>query len=120
MTDKPVSTPVERISSGSTASRPVLTIDYALYEKYLEDADLSDDQKQEFLDVLWSIIVGFVDLGFGVHPLQQVGSDACGQKVDLTTLLTPDVVSSKPEKPPKSIEKTADRPTSHRAGNDDS
>lgn len=49
-----------------------LTIDYELYAQYLESTDLSDDQKREFLDTLWNIIVNFVDLGFGVHPLQQV------------------------------------------------
>lgn len=55
--------------------RPALTIDYALYEKYLNEADLTAEQKQEFLDTLWSIIVSFVDLGFGVHPAQQ----SCGK-----------------------------------------
>ncbi len=63
-------------------SRPSLTIDYDLYQHYLDNSDLTDAQKREFLDALWSIIVSFVDLGFGVHPLQQI-SDAnegeCGQ-----------------------------------------
>ncbi len=48
-----------------------INIDYACYKYYLENSELSDAQKREFLDTLWSIIVGFVDLGFGVHPLQQ-------------------------------------------------
>ena len=51
---------------------PSLTIDYALYQKYLDNSDMSDVHKCEFLDALWLIIVSFVDLGFGVHPLQQV------------------------------------------------
>ena len=101
-------------------AKPVLTIDYALYEQYFEGSDLSDAQKQEFLDALWSIIVGFVDLGFGVHPLQQIPSDACGQRLDLTPLLSPDVVSSKPEKPQNQFEKAADRQAGNRAGNADS
>lgn len=57
--------------------RFILTIDYALYEQYLDGADLSEAQKQEFLDTLWSIIVGFVDLGFGVHPVQQAAQNIC-------------------------------------------
>jgi len=72
-----------------------LTIDYELYERYLEDSDLNEAQKRQFLDALWSIIVSFVDLGFGVHPLQQVNSDRCGQMeipVEFITLDSDDMV----------------------------
>jgi len=64
---------------GSTSHFKALTINYELYEKYLEDSDLTETQKRQFLDALWSIIVSFADLGFGVHPLQQVSSDTCEQ-----------------------------------------
>ena len=50
--------------------RPSLTIDYELYAKYLEGSDWPDEKKREFIETLWSVIVAFVDLGFGVHPLQ--------------------------------------------------
>ncbi len=63
--------------------RPNLIIDWELYGEYLEEADLTDDQKREFIETLWSIMVSFVDLGFGIHPLQH----ACGQ-IDL--IPTPD------------------------------
>jgi hypothetical protein len=49
-----------------------LTIDLKAYEPYLADSDLTEEQKQEFLQALWSIIVAFVDLGFDIHPVQQV------------------------------------------------
>ncbi|MBG6166777.1 hypothetical protein IWQ54_006476 [Labrenzia sp. EL_195] len=52
---------------------PALEIDYAFYERFLEDADLTDEQKRDFIETIWSIIVSFVDLGFGLHPLQQTG-----------------------------------------------
>lgn len=55
-----------------------LTVDWALYERYLAEADLTDEEKRQFLEALWSIVVSFVDLGFGVHPAQQ----ACGQLHD--------------------------------------
>lgn len=64
---------------GSISPRPSLTIDYDLYQKYLDEPDLTESQKRDFLDALWSIIVSFVDLGFGVHPLQQAAPDECGQ-----------------------------------------
>ena len=76
-------------------SYKTLTIDYALYEHLLETSDLSDQQKREFLDTLWNIIVNFVDLGFGVHPLQQIADasnhrSACEQNAIPLEYLTPD------------------------------
>ena len=50
-------------------------IDYEKYERYLEDSDLSEEEKRQLIEALWSILVGFVDLGFGIHPVQE----ACGQ-----------------------------------------
>jgi hypothetical protein len=76
-------------------ARPTLSVDYARYEKMLEEADISDAEKQEFLETLWNIIVAFVDLGFGVHPLQQAMDDACEQNKDLSGIDPLDVVSSK-------------------------
>ena len=57
--------------------KPSVQIDYARYEKYLAESDLTEDQKQAFLGALWEIVVGFVDMGFGVHPMQQ----ACEYKI---------------------------------------
>lgn len=57
------------------SARPVLTVDVAKYQALIDDPNLSEAQKEEFLRALWSIVVTFVDLGFGVLPLQEV----CGQ-----------------------------------------
>jgi len=65
------------VPTPAAAKPPVLTLDVALYEQYLVESDLTEDQKREFLEALWSIIVGFVDLGFGIHPVQQAA--AAGQ-----------------------------------------
>jgi len=48
-----------------------LTVDWKRYEEYLEDSSLSEAQKREFLQALWYIISTFIDLGFGVEPVQQ-------------------------------------------------
>lgn len=56
----------------------VVTVDYERYEHFLEDTDLSETQKREFLEALWRIVVGFVDLGYGVHPVQSV-RETCGK-----------------------------------------
>jgi|CXWK01.1.fsa_nt_gi hypothetical protein len=63
-------------------SRPALTVDWARYAALIDDPDISAADKQEFLETLWSIMVAFVDLGFGIHPLQQ----ACEQELTLDGL----------------------------------
>lgn len=54
---------------------PPLIFDANEYLKYIEDYDLSKAEQQELLETLWNIIIQFVDLGFGIHPIQQ----ACEQ-----------------------------------------
>lgn len=63
------------IETFSTAARPTLSIDIDRYQEYLDGSDLTPEQKEEFLRAVWSIVVTFVELGYGVHPLQE----ACGQ-----------------------------------------
>lgn len=55
-----------------THPKPSLTVDVEKYQAYLDGADMTEEQKKEFLQALWSIIVSFVELGFGVHPVQMV------------------------------------------------
>lgn len=63
--------------------RPALTLEVARYEAMLADPALSEADRTAFLEVLREIIVGFVDLGFHIHPLQQVeASPRCGQTGD--------------------------------------
>jgi len=63
-------------------ARPIVTVDVDKYKSWIEDSGLSDAEKTEFLQALWSIVVTFVELGFGVHPLQEV----CGQNSDRFSL----------------------------------
>lgn len=63
------------------SARPTLTVDVRKYEAMLDDPSLSQQQKEEFLRALWSIVVSFVELGFGVHPLQE----ACGQESEISS-----------------------------------
>lgn len=50
--------------------RKRLEIDLERYQIYIDDIDLSDEQKADFMNALWTVIVAFVDLGYGVHPVQ--------------------------------------------------
>ena len=58
------------------ASRPkTLSLDTALFQHHLDCSGMSEAEKTEYLQIIWSIIVQFVDLGYGIHPVQQ----SCGQ-----------------------------------------
>lgn len=49
------------------APRPTLTLDFDRYAPFLDDEDIGEDDKRALLEALWSIVVGFVDLGFEVR-----------------------------------------------------
>ncbi len=72
---------------------PALEIDYDLYMKMLEESDWTDEQKREFIETIWSIVVSFVDLGFGIHPVQQAQSE-CVQVENHPSLEVGSLVSS--------------------------
>jgi len=93
-----------------STTRPALKLDVERYEEMLKSCDLTEEQRQDFLETIWSIIVGFVDLGFDIHPLQQADPDGCGQDLDLTSFMASDVVSSKKGLPQKQFTDAADCP----------
>lgn len=72
---------LEANASESSAARPILRVDVEKYQAFLDDTDLSETQKEQLIEALWSIIVSFVELGFGVHPVQE----ACGQLPETET-----------------------------------
>lgn len=60
------------------SATPRIELDLQKYEALLDDENLSEVEKRELVQTLWNVIVEFVSLGFGVHPLQQA-TPACGQ-----------------------------------------
>lgn len=52
-----------------------LEVDVQRYQEYLDDPALSETERAQIIKALWTIISGFVELGFDVHPVQQ----ACGK-----------------------------------------
>lgn len=70
------------------AGPPSITVDWDRYGQYLEESDLSDAEKRAFLETLWSIVVSFVDLGFGVHPVQQACENSCAQSAEIRAFIT--------------------------------
>ena len=50
---------------------------------YLEDSNIPDDQKRQWIETLWCIVIGFVDLGWDVKSTPKT----CGEAFDLKTAL---------------------------------
>ncbi|UWQ73595.1 hypothetical protein [Leisingera sp. M658] len=50
-------------------------VDVEAYQHMLDGSGLTDEQKQQVLESIWYCMVGFVDAGFAVRPLEP----ACGQ-----------------------------------------
>ncbi|WP_107496001.1 hypothetical protein [Thalassobius sp. I31.1] len=78
-----------------TTQPPSLTIDWEAYLPFFEDADISEAQKRELIETLWGVMTAFVDLGFGIHPVQQ----ACGKTDDYTPDLLTNMLSCDHPKP---------------------
>jgi len=101
-------------SSGTQKSKagpPTLTIDWETYGKYLDDSDLSDAEKREFLQTIWAIVVSAVDLGFGVHPVQQAAGDICEQQAEIAKFIAAQSVSvlASPKNSKTTFNASADR-----------
>lgn len=62
---------LDRLSVPETPHSPGLVFDLAKYVGYLDGSDLSGAQETELLQTLWKIVTAFVDLGYGLHPVQQ-------------------------------------------------
>ena len=57
------------------AARRIIKVDVERYQAYLDGSSMTSQQKEDFLQALWLVMVSFVELGFEVHPLQ----DVCGK-----------------------------------------
>ncbi|WP_170529349.1 hypothetical protein [Ruegeria arenilitoris] len=49
---------------------PCVRPDLSHYEDHLRNFDLTSKQRKDFLDALWILLSGFIDLGYGLHPTQ--------------------------------------------------
>ena len=72
---------------GIKSNTKTLEIDVKLYEKYLQDKNLTEDQRNEFLNTLWSLVCEFVYLGYGVTSTEQALQAGCGKDHNLSTML---------------------------------
>lgn len=64
----------------ATAKR-IIKVDVERYQSYLDGTNLTAGQKEQFLQDMWLVMMSFVELGFEVHPVQEV----CGKDAESTT-----------------------------------
>jgi len=57
-------------------SSATLPCDTDKYREHLEEYELSKQEEDELLKVIWSIMAGFVEMGFGVDSIQFLPQDA--------------------------------------------
>jgi len=55
-----------------------LSFDATAFMHFLDETDWSEEQKAEYLALIWEIVCEFVALGFDIHPIQQA-QKACGK-----------------------------------------
>lgn len=83
---------------------PILRFDWQDWLLYFENENIPDDQKRALIETIWSIVIGFVDLGWSIAPTPESsalgnsgdGKSAknCGQTFDLKAVLEAAVVRS--------------------------
>lgn len=53
-----------------SASKPSFGIDVDYYQGIIDDPDIPEERKRELIEVIGAIVMNFIDMGFGVHPVQ--------------------------------------------------
>ena len=51
-------------------SKPSLSVDVDYYQSIIDDPEVSDERKRELIEIVGAIVMNFIDIGFGVHPVQ--------------------------------------------------
>lgn len=65
-----------------------LEVDLSRYAPLFDDEGVSDADKMALMEALWSIMMSFAQMGWGVHPVQQARMSrqirelACGQQAE--------------------------------------
>ena len=80
----------------SGSGPPCVSVDLEEFAHFLDETGWSDEEKADYLQTLWGVMVEFAMLGFGFHPVQQAGSARSGDQITCGQL--PESVAPRPEK----------------------
>ena len=65
---------LEELEEDTARPYKALTLDVEYYQQLLDTSDYSDEQRQQLLEAMWTIMTAFVDLGFDLR-----AEETCGQ-----------------------------------------
>lgn len=96
---------------GAKKGPPTLTIDWEFYGKLLDGSNLSDAEKRAFLETILAVVVSAVDLGIGIHPVQQAAGNICEQQAEIAKFIAAQSASmlTSPKNSKKTFNASADR-----------
>lgn len=57
--------------SAPTSQELAIQFDAQEFVHFLAESDLTEAEKLEYVQTIWAIVLQFVDMGFGLHPIQQ-------------------------------------------------
>lgn len=63
------------LTSSHESHDHVMAVSVERYRTALDGFSIAPEQKDAFINSLWSVLVAFVDIGFKVHPVQQAQAD---------------------------------------------
>ena len=62
--------------------KPTLLIDVDFYDGIIEDPEVTPEYKRQLIEIVGKIVIEFIDIGFGVHPVQQAKDSAAQRWAD--------------------------------------
>lgn len=65
----------EKQTQPITLNRQSVGIDIDYYQEIIDDPEVSDVRKRELIEIIGAIVINFIDMGFGVHPVQLAQKD---------------------------------------------
>ena len=80
----------------SSNVRSCFQLDMAKYESLLGDTDIPQEHKREMINALWSIVVAFVEAGYGTHPVQQARGKGNEEELECSNTEGDSLYSSEP------------------------
>lgn len=88
------SAPIDALESLPGLTFVPLSFDPEAFMRYVVDWELADDEAEQLLRMIWDIVVGFVDLGFGlpgsVVPVERSFLDSSSVPSDASIVISSD------------------------------
>lgn len=60
----------DKLTQAIRLDRSSIGIDLDYYQAAIDDPEVSDAKKLELIEIIGALVINFIDIGFGVHPVQ--------------------------------------------------